>query len=262
MEKATSYIFSINTGRSGSEYLTEIFRHVSGCRSFHEPEPMGNAKAMRRYARGHFKAMKEVAAKKVNVINELKRDCQIYFESNHCFINGFGWFIPQYLPEEQIGVIILKRDKLKIAKSTLRIGSSPLNSYGRDWISTPDMKAPLVKPPTTPFKYQCARFTKLALRIVLRICRSFFNIKTCEKYFHYPIQWFINYEMECVKWYVDETYAKAEAYKRQFPAIKYYEVDIEDLNSLESVQKMIAYFGCSGEDSLKDVVGKPINLRQ
>ncbi len=37
MNDHPGYLFSINTGRSGSEYLTRIFEHVEGCRSFHEP---------------------------------------------------------------------------------------------------------------------------------------------------------------------------------------------------------------------------------
>jgi hypothetical protein len=61
---------------------------------------------------------------------------------------------------------------------------------------------------------------------------------------------------------VEETNAKAEAFKRQYPAIKYYEVSIEDLNSVESVQEMLAYFGYSGDQSLRQVVGKPTNLKK
>lgn len=256
MEESTHYIFSINTGRSGSDYLANIFKHVSGCCSFHEPEPKGNGKEMRRYSRGHHTPMKKTAETKARLIKELKRDCQVYFESNHCFIKGFGWFLPQHLPEDRLGVIILKRESSKIAESLLRIGCSPLTSFGRRWIIAPDMKDPLVRPPKTMTVYQCARFTKNILGASRYLVRKIFRMK-----FHDP-QWLINYELDCLKWYVEETHAQAEAFKQKYPAIKYYEVNIEDLNSLASVQQMLAFFGCKGKESLNQVVGKPTNLKE
>lgn len=261
MKKKTNYIFSINTGRSGSNYLGNIFNHVSGCRTFHEPNPIGNGQVMYRYAQGDLESMRKFSQEKVEVIKELKGDYQVYVETNHCFIKGFGWFIPQYLPEERIGVIILKRDKSKIAESLLRIGCSPLNKLGRDWISTPDMKDPLVTPPKILISpratYQCARFTKSFLLRGIR----FFIRDILRKEFQYP-QWLINYELECLKWYVEETNAKAETFRQQYPKIKYYETNIEDLNPLESAQQMLAHFGFSGKESLIDVVGAPTNLKR
>jgi hypothetical protein len=259
MKRKTGYLFCISTGRSGSNYLTKIFKHVSGCQSFHEPKPIGNGKVMSRYLRGDVESMRRLTQKKVEVIKEAKQNYQLYVETNHCFIKGFGWFIPQYLPEDNIGVIILKREKHKIAESLLRTDCSPLVRFGRDWIITPNIKNPLV---TLPKKlvspratYQCSRLIKFLLR-----SNRFFVRKVFQRELQYP-KWLTNYELECLKWYVEETYAKAEAFKKQYPKIKYYEVNIEDLNSLESVQQMLAYFGYSGKESLIDVVGKPTNLK-
>jgi hypothetical protein len=260
MGRDIEYVFCITTGRSGSHYLANIFKHASGCRSFHEPEPIGNGLAMRCYLQANVEPMRTVAQEKVLFIKEAKRDHQLYIETNHCFIKGFGWFIPHYLPEDKIGVIILKREKSKIAKSLLRIGCSPLTEFGRDWVSTPEMKDPLVAPPKKLISpratYQCARLAKSLLRDSRSLVRKVFRQE-----FQDP-QWLINYELECLEWYVEETHEKAEAFKQQYPGIKYYNVNIEDLNSLESVQEMFAYFGCSGKNSLTDVVGKPTNLKR
>ena len=68
------------------------------------------------------------------------------------------------------------------------------------------------------------------------------------------------YELNCLKWYVEETNAKAEAFMRQYPKIKYFETDIESLNSTELVQQMLEYFGCKAKESLADVVGKPTKV--
>lgn len=259
MKRKTGYLFCISTGRSGSNYLTEIFKHVSGCQSFHEPKPIGNGKLMNRYLQGDVESMRRLTQEKVEVIKEAKRNYQLYAETNHCFIKGFGWFIPQHLPEDNIGVIILKREKYKIAQSLLRTGCSPFCRFGRDWIITPDIKDSLVSlPKKLVFPRTMYQYTRL-IKFLFRSNR-FFVRKVFRQELKYP-QWLINYELECLKWYVEETYAKAEAFKQQYPRIKYYEVDIEDLNSLESVQQMLAYFGYSGKESLIDVVGKPTNLK-
>ncbi len=215
---------------------------------------------MRRYSQRDVEPMKSLAKNKAKGIKELKGNCKVYFESNHCFIKGFGWFIPQYLPEDRIGVIILKREKSKIAESLLRIGCSPLVPFGREWINTPDMKDPLVTPPKILISpratYQGARLARFPFRATRFLAR-----KVLKQQLPYP-QWLINYELECLQWYVEETYARAEVFKQQFPSIKYYEVNVEHLNSLESVEQMLSFFGCSGKNSLSEVVGKKFNLKR
>lgn len=259
MDQKIDYIFSINTGRSGSNYLANILNHISDCGSFHEPKPIGNGQTMIRYSQGNLEPMRKLAEKKVEIIKQLKSEHQVYVETNHCFIKGFGWFIPQYLPEERIGVIILKREKSKIAKSLLRIGCSPLQRFGRDWISTPEMKDPLITPPklllSPQVTYQYARLMKLMLRGNKELVRKVFK-----QDFKYP-QWLIDYELDCLQWYAEEIHEKTKAFQQKYPKIKYYETNIEELNSLESVQQMIAYFGLRPKSSLMDVVGTPTNLK-
>ena len=84
--------------------------------------------------------------------------------------------------------------------------------------------------------------------------------KVLKKEFQFP-RWLINYELECLEWYVDETSERSKAFLRMYPDIKYYEVEIGELNTIESVQKMLLHFGCSWESSLIDTVGKPTNLK-
>ncbi len=116
------------------------------------------------------------------------------------------------------------------------------------------MKAPLVTPPKTRISYRFACFMKSSLRGVRFLMR-----RVLGKEFQYP-QWLINYELNCLEWYVDETNAKAEAFREHYPGIRYYEVNIEDLNSPDSVQKMLAYFGFSTDESSINVAKEPTNL--
>jgi len=199
--------------------------------------------------------MERVSQKKVEAIEALKRDCELYFESNHCFIKGFGWFVPRWIPEERIGVIILKRRKSEIVESHIRTNTSPLTPFGRKWISTPDMENTLVAPPTTRIGYRYACVVKSLWNYGRRHVANYLKKEIQDP------KWLTRYEMKCLNWYVDETQAKAEAFKQEFPNIKYYEVDIADLNSMESVQKMLSYFGQESEASLKQVVGVPANLK-
>lgn len=255
MESKTKYIFSINTGRSGSDYLSRIFEHVTNCKSLHEPNPSGNGKEMRCYAKGKISAMEKLTQKKIANIQEIMQNHQIYFESNHCFIKGFGWLIPNHIPQEQIGVIILKRDKHKIVESYMRIGCSPLSSLGRKWITTPDIKNPLIKPPSKRLKYKLYHIIKLTFKSARILATRFLKDKIS-----YP-NFLVKYELECLDWYVDETYANAEHFKKKYPKIKYYEVNVKDLNSLDKVRQMFAHFGCIEKNSLGDIVNKPTNLK-
>ena len=97
---------------------------------------------MRQFSQGYLEPMRKITQEKVEIINGFEQEYNFYVETNHCFIKGFGWFIPHYLPEDEIGVIVLNREPSKIVESPLKIGCSPLKRLGRNWIITPDKKNP------------------------------------------------------------------------------------------------------------------------
>lgn len=279
MPTEIEYIFSINTGRSGSHYLMHIFNHAEDCRAFHEPEPSGNGRVMRAYAQGNAEPIKQCVEKKINHIHEIKRNCHIYAETSHCFIKGFGWFLPQHLPQEKIGVVILRRTPAKIVESYRRVHCSPLNPLGRRWISLPNMKSPLVPPPNilisakVSYHYaRCIRFKELTIQRIKFLLKRILNKKspllTYDEKKHlawytetqYP-DWLKQYEQDCLNWYIEETERKTEAFRQQYPDIKYYEVNIEELNSLDAVQQMFSYFGLRRKNSLDSVLGRATNLK-
>lgn len=252
------YIFSINTGRSGSDYLHRIFAHVPGCRSFHQPAPIGNGIAMRRYAAGDVAPMREAAIAKVAAIREASEGAAVYCESNHCFIKGFGWFLPEFLPEAEIGVVHLTRDRDLVARSLLRIGCSPLTSLGREWVTTPEKQRPLIPPPAL---LAAPRLTYAAARRL----REWFDARVesgrstrCRSApWRARLQ---DYELACLRWYVDETNALAESFRKRFPAVTYVKVDVEELNEPSTVHALLGAFGCEAAESIRACVGVPTNL--
>jgi hypothetical protein len=256
-----NYIFSVNAGRSGSHYLHVLLQHAEGCCSFHEAPPRCNGSEMRDFLSGRPERMIKLVHAKVDQINARRKDpYHIYAETSHHFIKGFGWILPRYLPEEQIGVIVLRRDHDKTAASLMRIGCSPLTDHGRNWIMTPEIAHPLVKPPSqlgSPrTTYAAFRTIDCYLRIANRVLR-----RVVSRAVPRP-QFIVDYEWDCVRWYIDETYRRAESYRKKFPRMRYLDITLEELNEYNTVLKMLDHFGLAAKPSLAEVVGKPTNLKE
>lgn len=209
------YIFCISTGRCGTKYLKTLFAHIPGCWAFHEPHPIGNNDIMRKCLNnGDTEPMRGLAQQKAERIEEIRGGCGLYVETNHCFIKGFGWFLPEFLLEERLGVIILTRKRAEIVESLLRTHCTPLTTSGPCWLITPKAKSPL-----------CPR----------------------------PDERREDYERESLGWYVDETAARAKAFQKRFGRIKYYIVDIEELNTPERVSEMFKFFGCKATEPISGI---------
>lgn len=238
------YIFSINTGRSGSNYLYRLFASQQGFKAFHEPNPIMNGKPMRDYLKGDEKSIRALAKKKVNRIQQaIENSGLVYVETNNAFIKGFGWILMEMLPHDQVGVIILKRNKKEIVDSLIRINCTPLSELGADWLITPSIKKPI-----NSVQHIC----KLIYFILSALIR-----KTNKKN-----NWIKAYEKKWLSWYVDETYAQAERFRHLFPMTKVFSTDIVFLNELSEVERMFKFFDYEISDNrrLKLVLGKKTNI--
>src|SRR5262249_54260972 len=160
----------------------------------------------------------------------------------------------EYLPEDRIGVVILTRDKSKIVESMLRVGCCPLNARGREWITTPAAKNPLVRPPSLVISPRVTYSFAYSMRFAVDCARSCWR-----KVFRADLaapRWLKTYNRECLNWYVDEVAAQAKAYQQRFKRIKYYSVDLDSLNAPKEVRLLLDYFGCTPTESLTGVIGK------
>jgi hypothetical protein len=255
-----SVIFSINTGRSGSHYLSCLFQHVERCRAFHEATPIGNGRPMREFLRGRQASMRALTVAKLERIRRETAPDEVYVESNHTFIKGFGWLLPDYIPQTQMGVIVLHRNREEIAQSYYRIGCSPLRRRGRRWLMLPSVRCPLLSPPThiisASATYGVMCFVHRMHRRADRVCRSLGRGQVP------PPAFLARYEMDALRWYVDETEARARRYREQFPDVSYFDVDVSELNTYEGVQRMLSHFNLIARPSIVSLLGNPTNLKQ
>lgn len=216
------YIFCINSGRSGSDYLTELLSKAENTVSIHEGFPIMNGSPMEKFNCGEEGELKKLMPLKLKEIHKKnKNGLKIYCETNHSFIKGWGYLIPDtYIPQEEIGIIILRRDVEKTAYSLLRVRDVPgISEWTRTWLLTPNVERNISKPADNANPY------------------------------------------ELCKWYVEETYLRAEEYKKRFPRIKYVECDLEQLNQYDFVLEMFASFGLVPKSELQNAVGRVVNVR-
>lgn len=217
------YIFSINTGRSGSDYLTELLAKAKNSVSLHEGFPIMNGAPMQAFNEGDDSPLAALMPAKVAQIKKKRGSGQhIYCETNHTYIKGWGHLLPDtYLPQEEIGVIMLHRDVEKTAQSLLRVHDVPgASEWSRTWYLTPSARRNLSQPP--------AKATLLGL---------------CQ-------------------WYVQEIQLRGQAYKKRFPRITYFECDLEQLNDYDFVCHMFETFGLVPSAGLEEAVGRVFNPRQ
>lgn len=241
------YIFSINAGRCGSKYLAKLFQHCTDCKSFHEPRPRLNGKPMFEYLKGNTQLMETMIEWKFSSINRERKAGQIYIETNHCFIKGFGWLLASRIPNEEIGIIIIKRPKNEIINSLYNKGTSPISPIGRKWIMTPLMKDAVHK-------------TTLMEKFRYNLFSYFYRIINNKTNKNLP-RFIKKYEFRLLEWYVKETYAQGEKFKKEHPNVKIFETTLEKLNNIKEIENIINFFGLniSLKPSIHNFIGIPIN---
>ena len=251
------YIFCISPGRSGSDYLSGIFQHAENCCSTHEPDPPMHDLEMRQFLKGNQKPMRALLPGKLAAISRARAGAGVYVETNHCFIKGFGWLLAETLPNEEIGVIVLRREREKVVDSLCRIECTPATRFGRSWLITPAARNCLVP---LPGPYSRLRWWAMEAhrflfdrRIVLAVLRRDASTRP---------QWMLREERRLTEWYVDETYARGDLFRDRYPDIRYADVHLDELNTEEGVVGLFSAFGLVAKPSLLDAVGKPTNLKR
>ncbi len=133
-------IFCINSGRSGSRYLTELFRTARDVKSFHEAKPNMSGEPLRLINALPLEASREVRRVKLCAIADSLRGMlphEVYAETNHMFIKTF--FDVVLAEFSNVDVVILRRSLPHVLKSFIELGYySPLNPTAWQWMSSPN----------------------------------------------------------------------------------------------------------------------------
>ncbi|WP_153231790.1 hypothetical protein [Algoriphagus machipongonensis] len=214
-----------------------------------------NGKEMMEFLKGKNEGLVKLMPQKIKSIHENLGVNECYVETSHLFIKGFGWMIPEYIPQEEIGVIVLKREKQKVIESLYRIHTTPLSYHGRMWVMFPSMKNAINKINNLNLiKY---RFLYLLNRLIRTGYNPFRKLRIEKKLFP-------KYEKELTEWYINETYAQGELFIKKFPKIKVYNTNVENLNKVEEFEKMFDFFNLNfrPKPSFFEVINKKTNLKR
>ena len=253
-------VFSINAGRSGSQYLSRMLGSGKNCVAFHELNPSGFGQALVDYHRGDDRKMRDVARVKYAFMETFFRKNLIYAETNHSFVKGFGWPLIEMMDQRSVAVITLRRDPEKIIESMIRVRSLPLSSTGKFYNLTPERLNPIVLPPTlfglTPAaSYSVGKLVAVPEKILARVKKLIFG---------YPIKRYVplrRYQENIIRWYLRETVELEKLFKKRFPECVYIDLDIDDLNDSEKIVDLFGRLGIEWEEGDITGVGIPANTK-
>ena len=222
-----AYIFVACTGRSGSLTMTEIFKAVEGCASYHEPSPKMLSQTeltgdKKEFFRRKFHKLKKVYIKRAAAGHKY------YFESNHLFIKNFINPAVEYFGDK-IRIIHLVRDPVSVARSLYKLNHIP----GKTDISKYYYLDPMADDNLIDIRYLLegdGEFT-----------HEFFN---------------------CL-WYFYEIEARIEEAKERHPESFYFKIRTQELNNIEVLGAMFDALRVPVDmQRLSAVVGTTMNIRK
>jgi glycosyltransferase involved in cell wall biosynthesis len=225
------YIFCINSGRAGSQYLSEILNSSPKVSAYHEPIPqmIGTYLDMVTH-REYKKSFKERQIKVKRILctlDEFKyekkfKGKEIYAETSHMFIKTFFDVVIKHFKKE-IAVIYLKRNFLDTLTSFQKLRYFTNDTpQSFDWMISPNAKTAAVK--------AIAPDTELD-SIDLSIA------------------------------YLIDIQARYERFKKKYPRIPVYEISLEELNSFPHVKNLFNNLNIEFSQKTKNLIGTKINER-
>tara|TARA_R100001163_G_scaffold65745_1_gene64437 strand:- start:5617 stop:6459 length:843 start_codon:yes stop_codon:yes gene_type:complete len=125
------YIFVSSIGRSGTKFLSEVFKNCTDIPSYHSIEPHCIGDCQTRYNQGYRARDSHEIQEKIKQIQKLADKGGNLFESSHIFLRCYATPALAKL-DPPIYVIHLTRDPLETARSYVNRGSYP-NANDKPW---------------------------------------------------------------------------------------------------------------------------------
>jgi len=219
-----TYVFSVNPGRSGSEYLSTLLSSVGETLAFHEAKPKMHGDFLESAMKEGLERTRSQRLVKIAEIRRLLEEsgASTYVETNHMFAKTFFDIALEELPPAPVAVVILRRPWAKVMWSFLSLGYfTDQNPVWIDWMRLPQKDGPAEDSlhPEDPMVAVAEYLLKLEQR-----------------------------SQDIQNWY---------------PDIRYVDCDLETLQSREGVQALFDRLGLDGEapGDLESVIGTPVNKR-
>jgi hypothetical protein len=218
-------IFSINSGRSGSKYLSQLLSTARNVKAFHEAEPKMSGEFIDLINSAPLKSSQEKRRIKTEAIAAILRAAppeEIYVETNHTFIKTFYDVVLEDFAN--VDVVILRRELALVLKSFIELGYfSPLTPLSFSWMSSPNA-ATAVLPAIGPD----ATLDQFDLSIA----------------------------------YLLDIEARAVRFKIDYPHVRTHEVRLEELNEIKGVEEFFDRLGISPTATTREFCGRAINERR
>lgn len=224
LKKGIRYVFCINSGRAGSEYLATLLGTAPTAYSYHEPEPQMIGSYLHSIARNGLKKTftdRRIKSKAIIKIASQLPDQSVYIETNHMFIKTFYDVILHDL--KNIQVIHLQRDLLQTLKSFVQLCYfSDQNSAWPDWMISPNAKTAKIKA---------------------------IDDDNNLDYIDLSIAYLIDIE------------ARANEFHKNYPHIPFHKTNINDLNDTGKTKELFSKLGLKFTSKSEEVIGGKINQR-
>jgi hypothetical protein len=227
----TRYIFSINSGRSGSEYLAKLLDTAGNASAYHEPWPDGAGRYVTRFPATHPSPAQLLLYppmylrkywKKIRTIRRTARHLpkgDVYIETNHMFILSFYDVVMRHL--EPVDVILMRRYLPAAVRSFIQLDHyTPQCPYTKWWFTSPNSPSRAAQP--------LDRDENLS-------------------------------QVEQIIGYLIDIEARAQRFKRRFPHVKVVETHIGELNDPARVQQIFAELDLEVTPETLALAGRVIN---
>ncbi len=147
------FIFCVNSGRSGSQYLAALFASDPQTAAFHEAKPEMTGEILRLVERHSYPetyAARRHKAAACRALLNAQPGKSVYAETNHMFIKTFFDVAMNELAgaDSPVGVVILRRELARVVKSFVELGIyTERNVYWPAWMPSVEACTRAIDPP-------------------------------------------------------------------------------------------------------------------
>ena len=223
------YFFCINSGRSGSKYLTTLFAASPQAVAFHEAMPQMNGDLLHLIEREPYDATYDARRFKADAVRtHLARhpERHAYAETNHMFIKTFFDVVMREFDPvtgERVGIVILRRDLTAVVKSFAELGMfTNSNAVWPAWMVSPYARTRAIEPAAPAGTLD---------------------------------------PLETTVAYLVDIEARAQRFLRDYPHADVFETRLEAFADPAEIARLYAWAGLTLNDAARALSGQPVNER-